>query len=96
VQTAFREVADALAVRATIRDQVAAQERLLVAATDSQRLSQIRYNRGVDSYLTLLDAQRTLYAAQQTLISAQLTEAANRVELYRAVGGGAPSDPKPS
>ena len=96
VQTAFREVADALAVRATIRDQVAAQERLLVAATDSQRLSQIRYNRGVDSYLTLLDAQRTLYAAQQTLISAQLTEAANRVELYRAVGGGAPSDPKTS
>jgi multidrug efflux system outer membrane protein len=89
VQTAFREVADALAVRATIRDRVSAQERLVAAAADAQRLTQARYDRGVDSYLSLLDAQRTFYGAQQTLISARLVEATNRVDLYKALGGGA-------
>ena len=70
IQTAFREVADALAVRATISDRVSAQERLVEAAAVTQRLSQARYDRGVDSYLTLLDAQRTLYSARQTLLAA--------------------------
>lgn len=93
VQTAFREVADALAVQATINDRVAAQERLVEAAAVTQRLTQARYDRGVDSYLALLDAQRTLYAARQTLLSAQLARTANRVELYRALGGGAPAEP---
>jgi multidrug efflux system outer membrane protein len=88
IQTAFREVADALAVQSTIRDRVAAQERLVEAAADSQRLSQARYERGVDSYLALLDAQRTLYAARQTLLTTRLAAAANRVALYRALGGG--------
>lgn len=92
VQTAFREVSDALAVRATINDRIAAQERLVEAASVTQRLTQARYDRGVDSYLSLLDAQRTLYAARQTLLAAQLARAANRVELYRALGGGAPAD----
>lgn len=91
IQTAFREVADALAVRATIGDRVSAQERLVEAAAVTQRLSQARYDRGVDSYLTLLDAQRTLYAARQTLLAAQLAQATNRIELYRALGGGAPA-----
>ncbi|MDB5494926.1 MAG: efflux transporter outer rane subunit [Phenylobacterium sp.] len=89
IQTAFREVADALAVRSTIRDRTAAQERLVTAAADVQRLTQARYDRGVDSYLALLDAQRTLYAARRTLLAAQLAEAVNRVTLYRALGGGA-------
>jgi multidrug efflux system outer membrane protein len=89
VQTAFREVSDALAVRATIQDRIAAQQRLTAAAADTQRLTQARYDRGVDSYLSLLDAQRTFYAARQTLIAAQLAEATNRVELYKALGGGA-------
>lgn len=93
VQTAFREVADALAVQATINDRVAAQERLVEAAAVTQRLTQARYDRGVDSYLLLLDAQRTLYAARQTLLQAQLARTANRVELYRALGGGAPAEP---
>lgn len=91
IQTAFREVADALAVRATISDRVSAQERLVEAASATQRLSQARYDRGVDSYLTLLDAQRTLYAARQTLLAAQLAQGTNRIELYRALGGGAPA-----
>lgn len=91
VQTAFREVADALATRATITDRISAQERLVEAASATQRLTQARYDRGVDGYLSLLDAQRTLYAARQTLLAAQLAQATNRVELYRALGGGAPA-----
>ena len=88
IQTAFREVADALAVRATIADRIAAQDRLVEAAAATQRLTQARYDRGVDSYLSLLDAQRTLYAARQSRLAAQLAAATNRVELYRALGGG--------
>jgi multidrug efflux system outer membrane protein len=93
IQVAFREVSDALAVRATIRDRVSAQERLEAAAAVAQRLSQARYDRGVDSYLNLLDAQRTLYAARQTLLVAKLVEVLNRVELYKALGGGSAPGP---
>lgn len=71
---------------------MAAQESLVEAATATQRLTQARYDRGVDSYLALLDAQRTLYAARQSLLAAQLARVSNRVELYRALGGGAPAD----
>jgi multidrug efflux system outer membrane protein len=92
IQTAFREVADALAVRATVRDRVSAQERLAAAATTAQTLSQARYDRGVDSYLSVLDAQRTLYIARQTLVLARLTESLNRVELYKALGGGSTAE----
>jgi len=91
VQTAFREVADALAVRDTIADRVAAQERLVAAAADSQRLARARKEAGLDSSLTLLDAQRTLYGAQQGLIAARLIQAGNRVTLYKVLGGGAPA-----
>jgi multidrug efflux system outer membrane protein len=88
IQTAFREVADALATRATIEDRQRAQDRLVEAANVSVRLSQARYDHGVDSYLTLLDAQRTQYAARQTQLAARLARALNRIELYRALGGG--------
>jgi outer membrane protein, multidrug efflux system len=91
VQTAFREVSDALSVRDTIADRVSAQERLVVAASDSQRLSQQRRDAGLDSALTLLDAQRSLYTAQQGLITARLARASNLVTLYKALGGGAPA-----
>ncbi|MCI3135181.1 TolC family protein, partial [Phenylobacterium aquaticum] len=57
-------------------------------ATTSQTLAQARYDRGVDSYLTLLDAQRTLYGARQTQLAAKLAELNNRVTLYKALGGG--------
>jgi len=92
VQTAFREVSDALSVRDTVGDRLAAQERLVVAATDSQRLSQQRRDAGLDNALTLLDSQRTLYAAQQGLITARLARATNLVTLYKTLGGGAPAD----
>lgn len=91
VQTAFREVADALAVRDTIADRVGAQERLVAAASDSQRLAKQRKDAGIDSSLTLLDAQRTLYGAQQGLITARLVRATNLVTLYKVLGGGAPA-----
>jgi multidrug efflux system outer membrane protein len=88
VQTAFREVADALAQRGTIDQQLAAQQALVDAASDALRLSQALYERGSDSYLEVLTAQVTLYNAQQGLIAARLTRANNLVTLYAALGGG--------
>jgi multidrug efflux system outer membrane protein len=88
IQTAFREVADALAQRGTIDDQVAAQQSLTDATSESYRLSRARYDKGVDSYLLVLDSQRSLYAAQQSLISARLARLTNLVTLYRVLGGG--------
>lgn len=88
VQSAFREVADALAERATISEQLDARHELVQAADESYRLSEARYRSGLDSHLTLLDAQRSQYAAKQELIGARLAEASNRVEIYKVLGGG--------
>lgn len=88
IQTAFREVADALAQKATIDEQVAAQQSLADATSESYKLSQARFDKGVDSYLTVLDSQRSLYGAQQNLISVRLTRLANLVTLYKVLGGG--------
>ncbi|MEJ2199529.1 MAG: AdeC/AdeK/OprM family multidrug efflux complex outer membrane factor [Desulfuromonadaceae bacterium] len=88
IQTAFREVADALAQGGTIEEQLAAQQALTAAYAESYRLSQARFEQGVDSYLNVLDAQRALYRAQQNLIDTRLTRLANRVTLYRVLGGG--------
>ncbi len=89
IQTAFREVADALAQRATIDEELAAHQARAEAAAESNRLSRARYEKGVDSYLAVLDAQRTLYLAQQSLIGARLTRLANLATLYKVLGGGA-------
>ncbi|MEW6489801.1 MAG: TolC family protein, partial [Thermodesulfobacteriota bacterium] len=67
----------------------AAQEALVEAAAVTHRLSDARYRGGVDSYLAVLDAQRALYAAQQALITVRQARLANRVTLYRVLGGGA-------
>jgi len=88
VQTAFREVADAFADRATLAQRLAAQTSLLEATQRTFTLSDARFQAGVDDYLTVLDAQRSLYAAQQTLIGLQLAEQANRITLYKVLGGG--------
>ncbi|MFJ3045937.1 efflux transporter outer membrane subunit [Herbaspirillum chlorophenolicum] len=88
VQTAFREVADALAVRATLDQRLQAQSRVAAANEKSYRLSEARYRNGIDSYLTTLVSQRSLYSAQQTLISLRLTEQSNRITLYKVLGGG--------
>jgi multidrug efflux system outer membrane protein len=87
IQTAFREVADALARRGTMTAQLAATRDLQEAAADNYKLSEMRYRGGIDSYLDSLIAQRSYYSAQQTLINTQLIRASNLVTLYRALGG---------
>jgi len=93
IQTAFREVADALAVKGTIDEQVAAQQAVLASAQAIYDLSLKRYVSGIDSYLNVLDAQRSLYAAQQGLISLHLVALVNEVTLYSVLGGGAGNSP---
>lgn len=88
IQTAFREVADALAVRGTVEDQLSAQQSLVEAVSETYRLANARYAKGIDSFLGVLDAQRSLYAAQQGLIAVRLTRFANQVRLYAVMGGG--------
>jgi multidrug efflux system outer membrane protein len=88
VQTAFREVADALAERRTLAERLDAQRSLLGATSRSFELSQSLFRSGASSYLDVLDAQRAHYAAQQTLIGLQLTEQTNRLTIYKALGGG--------
>lgn len=87
IQTAFREVADALARRGTIKDQLAAQTALEAAANQSYTLSVARYREGVDPYLNTLDASRTLYTARRALAQTRLAEAQNLVALYQSLGG---------
>ncbi len=89
IQTAFREVSDALAQRGTIDEQVTAQQSLTDATSESYNLSRARYAKGVDSYLAVLDSQRFLYRAQQNLITVRLSRLANLVTLYKVLGGGA-------
>ncbi len=88
IQTAFREVADALATSGTIGEQVSAQTARRDAARVASRLSDARYRAGIDSFLTALDAQRVAYGAEQQLQATRLARASNRVALYHALGGG--------
>jgi len=89
IQTAFREVADALAVQGTIDRQIAAQQSLVDAVTETYRLSEERYTKGVDSYLGVLDAQRSQFSARQGLVFLRLARLANKVRMYAVLGGGA-------
>ena len=93
IQSAFRDVADALATRATIGEQLAAQQRLVEALTETNRLATARFEKGVDSYLVSLDAQRSLFAAQQGLVSLRQAALVSRVQLYAALGGGGTEEP---
>jgi multidrug efflux system outer membrane protein len=88
IQTAFREVADTLAQRGTIDEQLAAQQSLTEATAESYRLSQARYDKGIDNYLAVLIFERAFYNAQQSLIDVRLARLANQVTLYRVLGGG--------
>jgi len=85
IQTAFRDVSDALAVRVRIDERLDAQTQATDAAAQALKLSQASYKAGATSYLTLLDAQRTLYAAQQNLITLNALKVSNLVALYQAV-----------
>lgn len=88
IQSAFREVADALAGRATFNDQVQALQRQANAEAVRLRLATLRYENGVSSSLDLLDAQRSQFSAQQALVQVRLAALQNQVQLYRALGGG--------
>jgi multidrug efflux system outer membrane protein len=87
IQTAFREVSDALARRGTINDQMAAQDALVAAANDEYTLEDARFRQGIDPFLNSLEAQRTLYSARRTQASTRLLRADSLVTLYSTLGG---------
>lgn len=88
IQTAFREVSDAFAEKSTLTERLDARRKLVEATKASFTLSEARYKGGIDSYLGLLDSQRALYLAELELIDIRLIESANRVALYKVLGGG--------
>jgi multidrug efflux system outer membrane protein len=101
IQTAFRDVADALARRGTIDAQVDADRNNVAHSLDNYRLTDARYKGGIDTFLNSLIAQRSLYSAQRTFVATQLAKATNLVDLYTALGGDATLDatadgPQPS
>lgn len=88
IQTAFQEVADGLVARETYVEQVAAQSALLETSEDYYRLAERRYRTGIDSYLTLLDAQRQLFDVRQGAVTDRLSQLISEVNLFKALGGG--------
>jgi multidrug efflux system outer membrane protein len=88
IQIAFSEVADGLAARGTYHQQLAAQRDLVEASAEYYRLAETRYRTGVDSQLTLLDAQRQLFASRQRLIDTRLAQLGSEIDLFKALGGG--------
>lgn len=88
IQTAFREVSDALATRENIGDRLSAQSRLVQATNATYNLSNARFRAGIDNYLTVLDAQRSSYSAEQGLLALQQANLNNQIELYKTLGGG--------
>jgi len=88
IQTAFREVADSLAGRATLGEQLRAQVAQRNAAEVSFKLADLRYRSGAASYLDVLDAQRSLFTAQQATVQVQALQVQNLVTLYKVLGGG--------
>ncbi|MEG2804517.1 efflux transporter outer membrane subunit [Stenotrophomonas sp.] len=88
IQSGFREAADALALNDSLDAQLSSQQALVAAAEQAQTLSQARYDAGLDSFLTLLDARRTAYTARKSLVSTQLARQSNQVALYKVLGGG--------
>ena len=87
IQSGFREVADALAGRGTLDEQIQAQRLLVDASQRAYDVSDQRFRQGIDNYLSVLDSQRSLYSAQQSLVDAR-ARLSNLVNLYKALGGG--------
>lgn len=88
IQVAFREVADALSARATLADEIAAQEAVRTSQAARLELAQARYKNGIANYLEVLDAERELFTAEQQLLQTKLLKITNTVDLYRSLGGG--------
>lgn len=87
IQAAFKEVADALSVKGTVDERLLAQKSLVDASAEAYTLAFARYEKGIDGYLSVLDAQRSFYLAQQGLINIQLESLASKVTLYKVLGG---------
>jgi len=87
IQTAFREVSDALARQGTAGIELREREAQLASAEDNYRLSEARYRAGIDNFLLTLDSQRNLFSVQQSVVQMRLDTASNLVDLYRALGG---------
>lgn len=92
IQTAFREVSDVLATRATLGDQLAAQYRLQDNFDQTFKIADARFKAGIANYLDVLDAQRSLFSTQQGILDLELQKIVSQVELYQALGGGANLD----
>jgi len=88
IQSAFREVADALAARTTLEQQIQAEGALVAAEQSRYDLADVRYRNGVESYLAVLTAQQDLYSAQQRILQSRLARLSNVITLYKALGGG--------
>ena len=88
IQVAFREVADALAGEATYWDELEAMRALEATAMEALRLANLRYETGVDSFLQVQNAEVNLYSVQQAFLQVGMESLVNRVELYKALGGG--------
>jgi multidrug efflux system outer membrane protein len=88
IQTAFREVSDALIAHQRTRESRVEQERLVAALADRKRLAYVRYQGGVDTQLNALDADRDLFQAELTLAQTRYSELVSVVQLYKALGGG--------
>jgi multidrug efflux system outer membrane protein len=86
IQSAFREVSDALARAGTISDQQRAQRALVLSNEQAYALSEQRYRAGIDPFLTTLVNQRSLYSARRSAIGTDLALMQNRIALYRAIG----------
>ncbi|CAK0780129.1 hypothetical protein CCP3SC15_7050001 [Gammaproteobacteria bacterium] len=88
IQTAFREVSDALTANRTYTEEI--KERIASIGTQQRRLelANLRYRQGEDSYLNVLSAQQDLFSAQQGRLTAQYNMLASRIALYKALGGG--------
>ncbi|MCZ2080422.1 MAG: efflux transporter outer membrane subunit [Bryobacterales bacterium] len=89
IQSAFREVSDSLSLRTRLKEKQEAQQVLVSALEEVHRLSEARYKAGIDSYLSVLIAQRSLYGAQQALVNLRMARLSNLVTLYKVLGGGA-------
>ena len=88
IQTGFREVADALAGRATLSEQLRAQNAQLVAEQTRMDLTDLRFKNGVSNAFDVLDAQRSLFATQQAAVQVQVQQVQNLVTVYKVLGGG--------
>ena len=96
VQTAFREVSDALAGRRYLAEQVETLERAVVAQERIARIARLRYREGVADYLEVLDAERNLFTAQQQLLATRRGALQNQATLFVALGGGFERSEDPS